>query len=102
MIKQLISIALSSLSILSIAPDAIAAKEGCRNVNDDVHECIDRRQGPRRVKGYLALKTLQTEPETPRRIKVTRLAGLPKAASIEKGAKNDRSYRGSGRIEKKA
>lgn len=68
--KQLISIVIFSLSLLAIAPDAIA-KEGCRNVNDDVHECVDKRQGPRRIKGYLAIKTLPPQvPETPRRIKI--------------------------------
>ncbi|MGL5058595.1 MAG: hypothetical protein ACRC62_01340 [Microcoleus sp.] len=164
--KQLISIAI--LSLLSIAPDAIAAKPkdqpyggnpcpivgpgypicpppvppktriqedarihvpphppGCRNVNDDVKECPDRPQRkPKPPVGYFALKTPPTQiPDSPRRIKIsegdrtpppgrrgspkgtigggTRIAGLPKAASLEKGAKNDRAYRGSGRVDAK-
>lgn len=75
---------------------------GCRNVNDDVKECPDRRQGNPKPKGYLwelALKTLPPEPkESPRPIKI-KIAGLPKDASSEKDKKkSDKAYRGSGRF----
>ena len=92
-INQKIHMKKITLSILTLTSIALAAApalagvpstpQGCRNVNDDVKECVDKRQGPQRTSGYLtALKTMPPE--------------MPEGKG--KGQKGDRFYRGSGRF----